>query len=133
MNNNANVIRVPTSIEGKFFVYWVQFLHPTHKLSNKEEEVLAALLKERFRLSQVISDETILNKVLFSDETKKKITADLNSRDYIFNNVLSKLRKKGVVVDNAINTKLIPNIANDTSNFKLIIHFTLDEPRKADK
>lgn len=133
MTTNANVIRVPTSIEGKFFIYWVQFLHPTHRLSNKEEEVLAALLQERFRLSQVISDETILNKVLFSDETKKKITADLDSRDYIINNILSKLRKKGVVIDNAINTKLIPNITPDINNFKLIIHFTLDEQGKANR
>lgn len=56
MGRINNVISIPTTIEGKFFRYWLEFLRPFHKLSDRELDVVSAFLKERYELSKVVSD-----------------------------------------------------------------------------
>ena len=63
MRDIKNVITVPTSIEGKFFRYWFEFLRPFHKLTDREIDVISTFAKERFELSKVIKDPDILDKV----------------------------------------------------------------------
>lgn len=130
MDLNTNVIGITTTIDTNFFNYWIRFLQPIHRLSEKEMVVLFSLVKERYYLSQVILDDDILNKILFSDETKKKIIKSLNTKDYCFNNILSKLRKKRIIVNTVINNKLIPYINPDAKSFELIVHFNLQDGNK---
>ena len=54
-----NVIRIPTSVENKFFRYWFEFLAPFHKLTNKEMDVATSFVKTRFELSKVITDKEL--------------------------------------------------------------------------
>ena len=67
-----NVIRIPTS-QKKFFRFWFEFLKPFHKLTDREIDVITAFTYERYNLGKVISDEDILDKVVMSEDTKKKI------------------------------------------------------------
>ena len=74
MNKNINnVIRVPTSLNGKFFRYWFEFLQPFHKLTNREIDVIASLVKQRYELSKVIKDNALLDKIAMSEDIKKKV------------------------------------------------------------
>ena len=64
MNNKANnIIRIQTSIDGNFFRYWLEFLRPFHKLTDREIDVTTAFLQKRYNLSKVIKDAAIIYKV----------------------------------------------------------------------
>ena len=73
-----NVIRIPTSLNGKFFRYWLEFLRPFHNLSDREVQIATSLLRNRYELSKVITDDEILDRVLLSEDTRKKIMAECN-------------------------------------------------------
>lgn len=122
------VISIPTSLEGSFFRYWLQFLSPIHNLSEKEIIVVTAFLKERHKLSKAITDEKVLDDVLMSKETKRKIREECGLAQAYFQIIIGKLRKAKVIVDNKINPKFIPkNIKEGDKQFQLLLHFNLDE------
>ena len=68
--------------------------------------------------------------ILFSTETRSKIRGDLNNMSQkVFNNLLTSLRKKGVVTKgNKINHVLIPNMSED--GFKLVFNFEVKNEAK---
>lgn len=125
MDKVNNVITIPTSIEGKFFRYWLEFLRPFHKLTDRESDVLAALLKHRHDLSKVINDQDILNKVLFSEDIKKKVRDECNITQAYFQVIMTKLKKNKLVDNGRINPKFIPRVVEDAKNFNLLLSFEL--------
>lgn len=126
MNKKANnVIRIPTSLDGKFFRYWFEFLHPYHKLTNREIDVVTSFVKHRYELSKVIKDNDILDRVTMSKDTEKKIMEECNISLPYFQVIMGKLRKNGVIVDGKINPRFIPNIEEETGTFQLLLLFEL--------
>ncbi len=126
MNTKANnVIRIPTSLEGKFFRYWFEFLSPFHKLTNREVDVISSFVKHRFELSKVIKDSAILDRFLMSEETKKKIREECDITLPHFQVILGKLRKNNIIIENRINPRFIPNIVEEDNTFKLLLLFDL--------
>lgn len=122
-----NVIRIPTSLKGKFFRIWIEFLTPLHSLTNREKDVVAAFIKARFELSKSITDDALLDKVVMSDDIKAKVKAECNVSDAFFQVILGKLRKTTVIVDGKINPKFIPKSINpDDKAFQLLLYFDLD-------
>lgn len=122
-----NVIRIPTSLSGKFFRTWVEFLTPLHNLTSREKDVLAALIKNRFELSSAISDEALLDKVLMSEDIKAKVKAECGMSDAFFQVILGKLRKTNVIIDGRINPLLIPKkVGKDAQFFTLLLLFELN-------
>jgi regulator of RNase E activity RraB len=122
-----NVIRIPTSLQGKFFRIWIEFLTPLHNLTNREKDVVAAFIKARFELSKSVIDNALLDKIVMSDDVKSQIKADCNVSDAFFQVILGKLRKTGVIVDGKINPKFIPkNIKADDQTFQLLLYFDLN-------
>jgi hypothetical protein len=67
-----NVVRIPTSLND-FFKYWLEFLKPFHSLTDREIDVAASFIKKRFELSFKINDSEILDQILMSEDTKRKI------------------------------------------------------------
>lgn len=121
-----NVIRIPTSLQGKFFRIWVEFLTPLHNLTNREKDVVAAFLKARFELSKSVTDDALLDKIVMND-VKNQIKADCKVSDAFFQVILGKLRKTGVIVDGKINPKFIPkNVKADDQAFQLLLYFDLN-------
>jgi len=126
MSKNANnVVRIPTSIDGKFFRYWFEFLQPFHHLTEREIDVITAFVKERHALSKVIKDNDILDRVTMSDETKRKVREECKISLAHFQVIMGKLRKGKVIIDNKINPRFIPSIEEDEGVFKLLILFEL--------
>lgn len=119
-----NVIRIPTS-QKKFFRFWFEFLKPFHKLTDREIDVITAFTYERYNLGKVISDEDILDKVVMSEDTKKKIREEYKVTPAYFQVIMGKLRRNGLIVNNKINPRFIPNITEDNGSFKLMLLFDI--------
>lgn len=125
MSKNTNIVRIPSSINGKFFRYWFEFLEPFHKLTGREIDVIAAFVKERYELSKVIQNTDILDKVTMSEDTKKKIRDDLQIKTPHFQVIMSNLRKRKLIIDDKINPRFIPNVEEGATSFRLILDFEL--------
>jgi hypothetical protein len=113
------------------FMYWLEFLKPYHKLANKEVEALSILLYYRWELSKEVSNVALVDKLLFSSEVRLKVREDLGGmKSGVFNNLLTTLRKKGVLSkDNKIIPALIPNIRPESTGFKLIFDFEINDKK----
>lgn len=133
INKPNNIVRIPTSLYGKFFRYWFEFLKPFHNLTNKEMDVVTCMLKHRFELSKVIKDNNILDKVLMSDDTRKKIKAECGVTPQYFQVIMGKLRKCKIIVNNKIDPKFIPNISENDSSFQLLLLFDLNDTQRNNK
>ena len=122
IGQNMNIKRIHTD-KKSIFRFWLEFLKPYHKLRNKEVEALSLMLYYRYELSREIPNIEMVDMILFSTETRGKIRAELsNMSQKVFNNLLTSLRKKGVLtMDNKIHHNLIPNMTED--GFKLIFNF----------
>ena len=121
-----NVIALKSSLSGKFFRIWLEFLRPFHKLTERETDVMAAFLKERFELSKVVSDQEVLNRLTMSEDTKKKIRETCNISQTHFQVIMTKLKKNNIISNNRINPKFIPRIDKNAKGFQLLLAFDLE-------
>lgn len=123
-----NMIRIKTKLDGNFFRYWFEFLEPFHKLTNREIDVITAFVKERYRLSKIVSDNDLLDKVLMSEDSRRKIREECNLKLAHFQVILSKFKKQGIIVNDKINPKYIPLVTQDVEeegSFRLLLVFEL--------
>ena len=125
LNKPNNVVTVPVTSDGiSFFRWWCVFLKPFINLTKRETDVIAEFLRQRWELSKVISDPAVLDTMLMSDETKRKIMEACNITQQHFYVVMSNLRKNRVITGNIINPRLIPNMRQDDNGcFQLLILF----------
>lgn len=119
-----NVVTVPVKADSSFFKWWCIFLRPFINLTNREIDVMAEFLKQRWELSKVITDQSVLDSMVMSDNTKRKVMEACNITQQHFYVVMSNLRKNKVIVNDIINSRLIPNIKKDDNGcFQLLILF----------
>ena len=100
-------------------------MKPFHHLTERESEVVVSMLRERYELSKVIKDSEILDKVLMSEDTKRKIREECDITFPHFQIVMSKLRKNKVIIDNKINPRYIPRVEEGMESFKMMLLFEL--------
>ena len=105
-------------------------MRPYHKLTDREMDIAAAFIRHRFALSKVISDDTILDSVLLSEDTKKKIREECNITLQHFQVILGSLRKNKVIVNNRINPKFIPSLKEDSDYLTLMFYFKIEDESK---
>lgn len=124
---NISVKRIKTD-EKKLFLYWLVFLKPYHGLRQKEMEALSIFLYYRYKLDSEVLNKELIDKLLFSQDVRKNIMNELGMKSaYAFNNMLTALRKKGVLSkENIILPSLIPNFEFKSDSFKLIFNFEVD-------
>lgn len=117
--NNVNIqnIKIPKE---QFFKIWLTILQPFLKLRNKELILLSRLLYHRHLISLEVRNKEMLDELLFSSKYRKQVMKDLNMPEHAYNNLLTCLRKKGIIVDNSIKKQIIPVINEPFDNFKLI-------------
>lgn len=122
-------LRIPTSLKGKFFRYWFEFLRPFHNLTDREIDVISCFVKQRYNLSKVISDPEILDRETMSEVTKRKVREECNISLAHFQVIMGKLRKSKIIENGRINPRFIPNIVEEEGNFTLLLLFEFkDEP-----
>ena len=118
-----STLRIPTSLKGKFFRYWFEFLRPFHNLTSREIDVISSFVKHRYNLSKVISDPEILDRETMSDVTKKKVREECNISLAHFQVIMGNLRKSKIIENGRINPKVIPNIVEGENSFSLLLLF----------
>lgn len=111
--------------EVSFFDTWLTLMQPFLRLRKQELKVLSRLLYYRYIIQKEFKNEDVLYDLLFNTRTRKKIQEDLQMEDYTFNNLLSALRKKKMIIDNKINHKIIPQTQDDFGNFKLVFNIDI--------
>lgn len=129
MTKNTDIVSISTNLRASglnFFRLWLGFLKPLHRLPGRELAVLAALLQRRFELSRTITDDALLDKVLFTDEIKKGIVESLGISPGNFQSVLTNLRKAGVIINNTISKRYIPTLEYEDSTYKLLLNFKIN-------
>lgn len=125
---NVSIKNINTS-KREVFMYWLRFLKPYHKLADREMQALSSLLYYRQELLNQIDNEPLVEKLLFSQEIRRKVRKDLGGmQNGVFNNLLTALRRKKVITkDNKIIRPLIPRMEKNAEGFKLIFNFEFKE------
>lgn len=121
-----NVVSIPTT-RIKFFKHWFIFLKPMHGLTDREIDVIAAIIAKRFDLAKVIKDDLMLDQVLLSEVTRKEIRESCGMTLPYFQVIMGKLKASKIIIDGRINKRFIPLLKEDEDNFKLMFYFEFKE------
>lgn len=124
MNTNVKSLNMNVHLK-TLFRLWLDITSSFHKLTKQQIEVLALLLYYHHELEKEITNKKILWRMVFDYETKSKIKRELNIKDASLQNVLTSLRKKGIVKDNQIVSTYIPKLEQGNNNFRVIFNFTI--------
>lgn len=123
----ANIKRAAFKIpKSELFTYWLTFTQPLHKLPKTNQKVLAELLKLRYEYSFKISDDELLDEFVLSTKNRAIIMDSLKLSTDRFNNILSDLRKSGVLIDNKISNNYIPIIDNKANKYSILFDFIFE-------
>ena len=81
------------------------------------------------QLTMQVSESSLVQQLLFSTKTKDQIKKDLGGMsNLVFNNLLSSLRKKGVLSkDNKVIDSLRPPMGPEDKGFRLVFNFVQDD------
>ena len=107
------------------FHRWLEITTTFHHLTKQEIKVLGLLLYYNYKYKKEITNERLIWKMVFELETRKLIVKELGITDAVFRNILTKLRKIGVIKDNRIVKTFIPELGLDSKNFKVIFNFNI--------
>lgn len=118
-----NVVRIPCKLDYSFFKMWFMFLQPFHHLTEREMEVATSFVKQRYELSKVVSDNDILDKLVMSEDTKRKVREECNITLPHFQVIMGKLRKNNIIIDGKLNPRYIPRVVEESGSFKLMLLF----------
>ena len=88
---------------------YLQILNPLLKLKDKEIEVLSSFLS----IWQSNKDKEGLDKMLFSTPVRKLVRKQIGMSEASFNNHITMLRKKKMIVDKNINPTILKGIKED--------------------
>lgn len=118
-----NVVRIPCKLDYSFFKMWFMFLQPFHHLTEREMEVATSFVKQRYELSKVVSDNDILDRLVMSEDTKRKVREECSITLPHFQVIMGKLRKSNIIVDGKLNPRYIPRVIEENGSFKLMLLF----------
>ena len=87
---------------------YLQILNPVLKLKDKEIEVLSSFLSIWYKNK----NNDNIEKLLFSTPIRKMVRNSIGMSEASFNNHITMLRKKKIIVDKKINNSILKNIKN---------------------
>lgn len=129
---NQKVITLKEKEDTDIFTIWVKILSPFIKTSDKEQELLAAILRKRHKLMQKVNDPELLNTILFSTETRAEIREELGYSTIGFTNILAYLKKRGLISkDNKITNHVIPDIDFSGKRFTFTVNVDYYERKRS--
>jgi len=110
------------SKESKFFRQYVEILNPIIlRMRSKELDVLSELLSHNNKLKHI--DLKNRWKLILDYDNKKEIAEKLKISIESFGNILTALRKKGVIIDNQVISYLL---VYPDSDFNLTFKFSIE-------
>ncbi len=119
--------------KGSFFRLWVAWLAPYHKLTAREQDVMARVLFQYFKIMRkTTTDPSIINELLWTQESRKDMRESLQMSQAHFQIILGKLRKNGVLrEDKSIEPRYIPHLSNMDTRFFMQICFDWSDQNKS--
>ncbi len=123
------VITIPSNLK-KVFEEYLYLTKPLHGLRPLEIKLIAMFLYYNVQEMDNFKREEDRWAKLFSYEVKLQIRDELKLKDHTLQNLLSSLRKKGVIVDNKITPYYVPKVEASTTNFKLIYNFDISHEQE---
>ena len=123
---NVNIAHLRSKDINEMLSKWLLLTRPLHKLTIAEEKILHCFLRKRFEFMASTSSNEIIDRLLFSTEVRRDIQDELGYKMGTFQNYLSAMRTKGVIFENKLNKKMIPNIKLGDKTFQLIFNFTIN-------
>lgn len=98
---------VPTTSD-EFLRAWLEVMRPLHKLTPKEMDYAAVLLKKREEIANEVSDQGLIDKLLFDEDTKEAVRREANISPSHAKAILYSMKNKGVIVGRRIDSRFIP-------------------------
>lgn len=123
---NSKVANINVKLKGLFY-RWLDITITFHRLTDKERSVLALLLFYHYTIKREVTNNKILWKMVFDYDTKMKIKEELGLKDASFQNLLTALRRKGVIKDNVIIPTYIPDLEDNAKEFKIVFNLRIVE------
>ncbi len=102
------IIHIKSDIPKSMKAY-LQILNPILKLKDKEIEVLSSFLA----IWQSNKENKNIDKTLFSTPVRKLVRKQINMSEASFNNHITMLRKKKMIIDKTINPSILKSITTD--------------------
>lgn len=123
---NANIAHLKSKNINELLKSWLVLTRPLHKLTEAEETILYCFLRKRFEFAESVSNDDMVDKLLFSTDVRKDVMEELGYKMGTFQNYLSSMRAKGVISENKINKRVIPNFKKGDKSFQLIYNFVIN-------
>ena len=106
-----------------FTRYYLVLWNGMLKMTEKELDLVEALVNKYLELSNVITDRKYLYEFLFNNQTQKDIRLKIGMKEQTFHNYKTSLRNKGVILmdkdgNQSLNEKVIP-VQEITFKFKV--------------
>jgi hypothetical protein len=99
---------------------------PSHGMTDSLILVTTELVNRHILLSAKVADKDLVNELLFSTKIKKEIQAILELKPTQFNNMMTMLRKRGVITAEGLKPSIIPNVVSDTTQYELTFKLIVD-------
>lgn len=120
------VIPIKTELR-TFFRQYVHIMKPVFKLNDRESDILGELMYFNYKYRELTED--IRYKIIFDYDTKVEIRVNLGITEASFNNGLTTLRKKGILVDNRLAGNLL--VIPDSNRFSVTFLFSIKDDETA--
>ena len=123
------VINIPVKDKRELIVKYLRVLYQFHKLPDKEINLLVELVYYYTKYLEKYKDAELAGKLLFDFDTRKLIRSNLNDlADTVFQNYLSSLRRKKIIIGKGLAPQYLPPM----QNFNLVIKFYGQQTDKGD-
>ncbi len=118
----ANIVNIPTT-EESYFLQYLTILKPISRMRDKEIQILAQLMFYNNRYSHL--EQEVREKMVFDTDTRMRIRQKLKMSEASFNNCLTELRKKNVIVGTRLSKAY--NIFTNGGREELTFRFSIKE------
>ena len=98
---------VPTTSKN-FIRSWLEIMRPFHHLAPREMDFAAAMLEKRYEIAQNVSDQILIDKLLFEEESKESIRETVGITRAHMQTILRKMRENGVLNGKRFNIQYVP-------------------------
>jgi hypothetical protein len=102
------IIPLKANISQSFTAY-LQVLNPVLKLKDKEIKVLSSFISIWFKNK----DNNNIDKLLFSTPVRKMVRKSIGMSEASFNNHITMLRKKKMIIEKRINPNILNSIEDE--------------------
>ena len=116
---------IPTNSDN-FARTWLEIMKPFHKLTAREMDFAAAMLNRRKEIAESVSDQSLVDKLLFNDETKESIRNEVGISRAYMQGILHKMRENGMINGRRFEPNFLP-IWEKGKPFRMLFVFTNED------